>query len=344
MKIIVDAYGGDNAPREIVKGGVDALKEQNDFSVIFTGKKTEIESLLAEFGYSGDRVEIIDCAEVIGCDEVPTVAIKSKPDSSLAVGCSSLRLRSDADALVSAGSTGAVLAGGLLKVGRVPGISRPALAPILPTTGSGRVLLIDSGANADCKSINLIHFALMGDSYMRLIYGIDRPRIGLLSNGSEDNKGNELTHVVFKSLSKIESLNFIGNVEARDILLGKCDVVVCDGFSGNVALKSMEGAVKMFGSSLKDEVKNSFGAKIGYLLMKKSFNNIKKKLDFNSYGGAVFLGLVKPVIKTHGAAKSNSVKNSVLQAVGMVKAGVVDKIKDILSEIDFDSLCEKENI
>lgn len=334
MKILVDAFGGDNAPVEIVKGAVEALNAKEGFSVALVGKEEETKKALEGLKYDSARLEVIPASEVITCEEEPTMAIRKKPDSSLCVSFKMLK-EGLADALVSAGSTGAVLVGSTLKVGRIKGVSRPALCPILPTLkGDKKVLLLDAGANADCKAEYLLQFAMMGGVYAEAVTGVKNPKVALLSNGTEDKKGNQLTHEVFELLKNAENINFVGNVEARDILSGEYDVVVADGFSGNVALKSMEGAIGALFSTLKEEIYSSFIGKIGGLLLKKSFKKVKAKMDYNKFGGAVFLGVDKVVIKTHGSAKCEAVKNSVLQAVNAVNAGLIQKISQWLDEIN----------
>lgn len=235
MKIVIDAMGGDNAPQAIVSGALLALEKYDDLQIILTGKKETIQKFIPE-KFALERLEIIDCDEVIENDETPTIAIKQKPNSSLVVGFDILKANK-ADAIISAGSTGAILTCGFLKIGRIKGVSRPALAPFLPTKDGSKVLLIDCGANMDCKSINLLHFAVMGSCYMQYLFDMERPRVALLNVGTEDKKGNELAKESYELLKNAD-INFIGNIEARDITSGVCDVVVCDGFNGNICIKS----------------------------------------------------------------------------------------------------------
>ncbi len=333
MKIALDAFGGDNAPYEIVAGGIKALEREGDIELLLTGDEGKIREILKNFVYDEKRVEIINCTEVITNDEAPTVAIRNKKDSSLVVALDALKKREDVSGLVSAGSTGAVLAGGLLRVGRIKGISRPALSPSLPTIKGGNVILTDCGANVDCKPVNLVHFAIMGSLYAKAVYQTENPKVALLSNGTEDKKGNELCHETFPLLKECKYINFIGNMEARDILSGEADVVVTDGFAGNVALKGMEGAIGSVLSLLKGGIKSSFKAKIGYLFMKKVFKGLKGTLDYNSKGGAPFLGIEKAIIKSHGSSKAESIACSVLQAAKMARSGLCEKIKEQVSEM-----------
>lgn len=344
MKIVLDAFGGDNAPGAIVRGGVAALAEFPDFGIIFTGKKDEIEKILDDCCAPRlrERIEIIDCDECITNDESPTAAIRQKKNSSLVVGMRALKERDDVQAFVSAGSTGAILTGGVLILGRIKGISRPSLAPILPTVTDGNVILIDCGANADCKPVNLVHFAVMGSNYMKSVHGIKNPRVALLSNGTEDHKGNMLTQETFGILKNIECINFTGNMEARDILSGNYDVVVADGFNGNVALKSLEGMSGAMVKLIKRGIKESFTAKIGALFMKKVFASLKAKLDYTSAGGAIFLGVNGVVIKAHGSSKEDAIKGAVLQARSAVSDKVVENIAQSLASIDFDNLVKAE--
>lgn len=329
MKIVIDAFGGDNAPSQIIEGAIDAINAEKGFDIILVGNEDIIKERLKEYEFDSSRVEIVDAKEVITNDEEPTVAIRQKKDSSLCVSFKILKENDDAVAFVSAGSTGAVLVGATLKLGRLPGVSRPALCPVMPTMIDGKnVLLLDVGANADCKPINLHDFAIMGKEYARVGLGIENPKVALLSNGTEDKKGNALTHEVFPLLKSDESINFIGNMEARDILSGQADVVVTDGFSGNIALKATEGAVNTILKMIKGEIKSSFKGKLGGLMLKDSFKKIRNKVDYNNLGGAVFLGAKKLVIKSHGSSTAETIMNTVFQAVSLAKAGTVEALKN----------------
>lgn len=326
MKIILDAFGGDYAPAEVIAGGLDALAKRRDLSLIFAGKEAEIEAVLKGRSYDAGRVEILNAPEVISCEEEPTAAIKRKPDSSLCVGFRRLKEDEVVKGFVSAGSTGAFLVGATLKLGRIKGISRPALCPVLPTEKDGKqVLLLDAGANADCKPINLLQFALMGAAYAEA-QGVVAPKVALLSNGTEDTKGNALNREVFPLL-KDAGINFVGNMEARDILSGETDVVVTDGFAGNVALKSLEGGIASLMAVMKQEIMSTLKGKIGGLLLKDAFRAIKNKMDYNKQGGAVFLGVEKVVVKAHGSSKAVAVSNAVLQAAEAADRDIIGKIK-----------------
>lgn len=319
MKVIVDAYGGDNAPKEIVIGALKALSEREGFSIILTGDKCKLTALIDELSdqVPEDRLEIFDAPDVITCDMPPVEAVRKMRNSSLVKGLNLLNTDPDAKAFVSAGSTGAVLTAATLLVKRKPGIVRAGLAPVLPTVKGGRVILIDCGANSECKPEMLLNFAELGADMAKKYLGIPEPKIGLLSNGTEDTKGTDLTREAFKLIKGTE-LNFVGNIEAREILSGDIDVVVSDGFSGNIALKACEGTALAFMTLLKDGIMGGgIRAKIGYLLLKPVLKQIKKTMDYNAYGGAVFAGLEKTVIKAHGSSKAKSIAAAVLQAVDL---------------------------
>ena len=314
MDILIDAFGGDNAPSEVIAGSIDAINEKEGFRAVFVGQEQVIKEHLKNYKYDESRVAIIDAPDVITCEEEPTVAVRRKPNSSICVAFKELKENENAKAFVSAGSTGAVLVGATLRLGRIKGVSRPATSPVLPTLIDGKnVILLDSGANADCKSINLIQFALMGAAYAEAL-GVKEPKVALLSNGTEDEKGNMLIHETLPLLKQLKGINFVGNIEGRDILTGEYDVVVSDGFSGNVAIKAIEGAVSMLLKLLKNGINKSFKRKMGGLLLKDMFKEMKLKLDYNNHGGALFLGVNKAVIKAHGSSKRTAFKTAVLQA------------------------------
>ena len=333
MKILIDAFGGDNSPDEIIIGAIDAVNEREGFDAVLCGDQTKISAILQNLKYDRARVSVLHAPEVISCEEEPTVAIRKKPDSSICVAFKELRENPDADAFVSAGSTGAVLVGATLKLGRINGVNRPALCPVMPTMADGKVLLLDAGANADCKPINLCQFALMGNLYAQTI-GIENPRVALLSNGTEDEKGNALNHEVFPVLKNMKDINFVGNCEARDLLSGKYDVIVADGFSGNVAVKSMEGGVVTVMKMMKKMLTSSFKNKMGAMLLKKSLMEFKDNMDYNKTGGAFFIGVNKVVVKAHGSSDRVAIKAAVLQAESYARAGLVEKIKEKIASVD----------
>ena len=327
MKIVVDGFGGDNAPEAIVEGVVKALKDYSDVEIVLTGHEDKLKELMA--GREEGRVEYIDASEIITNDDVPTEAIRAKKDSSLVKALDYLKQNEECVGLVSAGSTGAVLTGATVRVGRIRGITRPALCPILPTITGGKVLLIDCGANVDSKAPMLLQFAIMGASYAKAVLGVENPRVALLSNGTEDKKGNELVHETFALLKECESINFVGNMEAREILSGDYDVVVSDGFAGNVALKSCEGtAVSVFKLLKKGIMNGGLRAKLGYIFLKPVLKGLKKNLDYSESGGAAFLGVIKPVIKSHGSSEAKSICASIGQVRDMHIGNIVEHIKE----------------
>lgn len=324
-KIILDAMGGDNAPGEIIEGARLALNKFNDVYITFVGKKEVIDKFIKE-DMPRDRFGIVDAREEIEMAEPPVAAVRHKKDSSLVVGLD-LVAKGSGDVFITAGSTGATIAGATLIVRRVNGVERPALAPVLPTTGNG-VLLIDCGANVDCKPVYLQQFGIMGSVYMEMLMGVKNPRVGLINNGAEEEKGNTLTKEAFKLLSNTKDINFVGNVEGRDILLDSCDVAVCDGFVGNVVMKFLEGTAKALMKMLKDELFASTRTKIGAALAKPAFSSFKKKMDYTEYGGALMLGVNAGVIKAHGSSNANAIMNAIGQARSFAEGKVVEKIKE----------------
>ena len=332
MKFILDALGGDNSPWAVVDGVALALKKYNDIEFIITGNKEVIDAYILEKKYDFFKVEIVNAPDEIGCNDIPTVAIRSKKDSSLVVALDILKKDENVDALISTGSTGAILTGGFLKIGRIKGVSRPALCPVLPTKKGTNVLLIDCGANADCKPVNLCHFAIMGSIYFKELFGVENPRVALVNIGTEDAKGNELVKQTFPLMQKLP-INFVGNMEARDALSGDYDVLVCDGFTGNVLLKSTEGAVSLVMSEMKSAFKSSLKAMIGAKLAMKSLKKLKNKLDYNKYGGSPFIGCSKTIIKSHGSSKSETILASIEQARKYTIAKINDEIAEKISNL-----------
>ena len=338
MKILVDAYGGDNAPLEIIKGAVQYVQEGGTAEVCLVGLESEIRKIMDENGYSYKNIEIKNATEVVTCHEAPTEAIRKKPDSSLCVGFAALR-SGEYDAMLSAGSTGAVLTGAVLKVGRIKGVNRPALCSLLPTVKEGKeVIYLDCGANADTKPINMVQFALMADIYAKKVKGIKEPKIALLSNGAEDEKGNELILKVHPVLRNLEGINFVGNIEGRDILSGDYDIVVTEGFAGNAALKAIEGTAKAVLTIMKDNIKKSFLSIIGAMFMKKTFKNMKKTLDYNTRGGAIFLGANGVMVKAHGSSKAQTIVAGIKLCEEACKANIKEEIAERLAKDDVKSL------
>lgn len=324
MRVIVDAMGGDNAPFEIVKGAALAADEFK-VEITLVGDREKIRDAIKKCGIDQNIFEIIHTTEMITNNESPTLAIRRKKDSSIVVGMKMLKEKKG-DAFISAGSTGAILAGGLFIVGRINGIDRAALSPVIPGK-KGPFMLIDSGANAECKAQNILEFAVMGDIYSKKVLKKQSPTIGLVNIGAEEEKGTEFTKECYKVL-KNSSLNFKGNVEGREIPEGDVDVVVCDGFTGNVILKIYEGVAGTVFGILKSEMMSSTRGKIGGLLLKPVFRNFKRKFDYTEYGGAILLGVDGAVIKAHGSSNAKAVKNAVKQAILCVEGGIVDTIRD----------------
>ncbi|MBP3362098.1 MAG: phosphate acyltransferase PlsX [Clostridia bacterium] len=329
MKIILDAFGGDNAPQVPVNAAFTAAKKL-DTEIILVGDEKLLNEYIHSKGYSDDRVHIVHASEVISNSEAPASAVRTKKDSSIAVAAGLLK-DGRGDALVSAGSTGAVLTAALTIVGRIRGVRRPALASVLPSA-SGGTLLLDCGANIDCRSEDLYNFAIMGNIYMKKIMKIENPKVALLSNGEEEGKGNQLVKEAYELLSEAQNINFTGNCEGRDIMLDGADVVVCDGFVGNVALKSVEGTAKMLSGYLKSMLLASVKTKISAALMSGELKEFKRTFDYREYGGAPLLGIKRPVIKAHGASDERSMFLALAQAQKWVNGNVNDEIAELLGK------------
>jgi len=329
MKIYVDAMGGDHAPQAVAEGVKEALESNQDLQIELSGPQKDVQRVLDEALADApdlwERVAITDCPEVIANEEAPVIAVRKKRESAIVDGMLKLKEK-QVDAFVSAGSTGAVLAGGMFRLGRIRGIDRPALAPLLPN-GKDYFLLIDCGANVDCRPEYLNQFAMMGDAFMRGMRGLKNPRIGLVNNGAEPEKGCELTKAAYKLLAAGD-LNFIGNVEARYITHDQADVIVCDGFVGNVILKFMEGMAGTLMGMIKQEITADTKSKLGALLAKSAFRRVRKSMDYSEVGGAPLLGVNGVVIKAHGSSNAHAVACAIRQAVQMVKADVVGAIQN----------------
>ncbi|MCI9432380.1 MAG: phosphate acyltransferase PlsX [Oscillospiraceae bacterium] len=329
MKIIVDAMGGDNAPGEIVKGAISAAKARPGLEIVLVGREAEVRSAAGACGGLPGTVSVVNATEVIDMHDDPATAFKTKKDSSMTVGLTMLK-NGEGDAFVSAGSTGALLSAGTLLVKRVRGIRRAAMAPLLPTAGKGLVL-VDCGANAECTAEYLVQFAYLGSFYAAGALGLARPRVGLLNIGTEDSKGDALrqeTYRLLREAGEAGRLNFIGNIEAKEAIKGGCDVVVADGFSGNVMLKTIEGVGSFMGKELKGMFLSSLKTKIAALLVKNGLAAFKERLDPDTIGGTPFLGLRKPVIKAHGASKARAVENAVYQAAAAAEADLAGRIEE----------------
>lgn len=326
VRVVVDAMGGDNAPGEIVKGAVQAVTSHENIHVILTGLEDVVKKELAKYTYPADRIEVVHTSQVIETAEPPVAAIRSKKDSSIVVGLSKVR-HEEADAFVSAGSSGAVLVGGQAIVGRIKGVERPALAPLIPTK-DGVALLIDCGANVDARASHLVQFARMGSIYMEDVLGISRPRVGIVNIGAEEEKGNALVKETFPLLKQCSDLNFIGSVEARDIPNGACDVIVCEAFVGNVILKLYEGLAGTLIQKMKGCMMQNLKTKIGALMVKPALKGMMKSFDASEYGGAPLLGLKGLVVKTHGSSKAKEVEHSIYQCVQFKEQHINEKIKE----------------
>ena len=331
VRVVVDAMGGDNAPAEPVKGAVEAVKERNDIKIILTGKEDLIKKELEKYpDYPKDRVEIVNTTEVIETAEPPVFAIRKKKDSSIVVGLNMVK-KQEADAFVSSGSTGAVLVGGQVLVGRSKGVERPPLAPLIPTL-DGVSLLIDCGANVDARPSHLVQFAKMGSIYMEHIMGIKNPRVAIVNNGAEEEKGNALVKETFPLLKECEGINFIGSIEARDIPYGYADVIVCEAFVGNVILKLYEGVGGALIKKVKQGMMTSLRSKIGALLVKPALKETLKSFDASEHGGAPLLGLKGLVVKTHGSAMAVEIRNAIFQCVQFKQQKINEKIAERIQE------------
>lgn len=331
--IVLDAMGGDNAPKSVVDGAILALREYKDISIILAGPEEKISTMLGNAGDVRDRISILPADEVIEMDESPMMAVRKKRGASMVVACNAVR-EGKADACVSAGSTGAVLACGMFKLGRIPGIERPALAPILPTAADSSFLLIDAGANVDCQPKFLQQFGLMGSVYMNSVEGVNNPRVGLVNIGAEAEKGNKLTKETYELMNAQTSYNFVGNAEARDLFTGDFDVIVADGFAGNIILKQTEGLAKAMFSMIKKGLMSSLLTKIGAALVKPALRGIKDKMDYNKIGGAPLLGVNGAVVKAHGSSGDQAIKSAIGQARKMLIGDVVGKISAGLAGLD----------
>lgn len=332
IKVAVDAMGGDNAPGEIVKGAVDAVATRKDIKVLLVGQQDVVAKELEKYTYPKWQIEVVNAEEVIETAEPPVMAIRRKKNSSIVVGMNMVK-HMEADAFVSAGSSGAILVGGQVIVGRIKGVERPPLAPLIPTE-NGVSLLIDCGANVDARPSHLLQFAKMGSIYMEHVVGIKNPRVAIVNIGAEEEKGNALVKETFPLLKECRDLNFVGSIEAREIPHGEADVIVCEAFVGNVILKLYEGLSATLIDAIKQGMTSNLKSKLGAALALPSLKKTLKGFDASVYGGAPLLGLNGLVVKTHGSAKANEVKNSIIQCVTFKEQDINGKISKNIAETE----------
>ncbi|NJJ34070.1 phosphate acyltransferase PlsX [Clostridioides difficile] len=329
MKIVIDGMGGDNAPKSNVEGAVNAIKEYN-VDLIITGDKDLLEKEFSNYEFDRKKLEIVHTTEIIENEDKPVKAIRSKKDSSMVVALNLVK-EGKADAIISAGNTGALLAGGLFVVGRIKGIDRPCLCSAIPNVKRGMTLIADCGANADCKPKNLVEFAAMSNIYARKVLGLENPKVALANVGLEEGKGNDLVKRSYEEVKKLD-LNFIGNVEAREVINAYTDIIICDGFTGNILLKSAEGVALSVMSLIKETFMASTKSKIGALLIKDDLRKLKSFIDYSEYGGAPLLGLNGGVIKAHGSSDAKAIKNAINQGIKFAKGKVVEDISQFISK------------
>ena len=327
MRIVIDGMGGDNAPKSNVEGVVNAIKEYN-VDLIITGDKKLLEEEFSKYEFDRSKLEIVNTTEIIENEDKPVKAIRSKKVSSMVVALNLVK-EGRADAVISAGNTGALLAGGLFIVGRIKGIDRPCLCPAIPNVKRGMTIIADGGANADCKPKNLVEFAAMSDIYARKVLGYENPRLALANVGIEEGKGNDLVKKSYEELKKLD-LNFIGNIEARDVINAYTDIIVCDGFTGNILLKSAEGVAMSVMGLLKETFMSSTKGKMGALLLKEDLKKLKSFMDYSEYGGAPILGVNGGVIKAHGSSNSLAIKNAIRQGIRFSEGNVIESIKEFI--------------
>ena len=329
-KVALDAMGGDNAPKAIIQGAIDVVAKRQDIHIFLVGQEKVVEEELKKYEYPKEQISIVNATEVIETAEPPVMAIRRKKDSSIVVAMNMVK-NGEADAFVSAGSSGAILVGGQVLVGRIKGVERPPLAPLIPTQ-KGVSLLIDCGANVDARPSHLVQYAKMGSIYMKNVIGIENPRVAIVNIGAEEEKGNALVKETFPLLKACEDINFIGSIEAREIPHGEADVIVCEAFVGNVILKLFEGVGSTLISEIKKGLMTNIRSKMGALLVKPTLKETLKKFDASEYGGAPLLGLNGLVVKTHGNSTAKEVANSIIQCVTFKEQHINDKIKETIQK------------
>ncbi|MDP0488127.1 MAG: phosphate acyltransferase PlsX [Fusobacterium sp. JB020] len=326
MKIVVDGMGGDKGSKEVLKGIKKALEEKKDIEIIVVGQENKLSEILKEMNFSDKRLTIVNADEIIKMDDEPVAAVREKKNPSINVGLGLVK-KGEADAFVSAGNTGALISASQLKLRRIKGILRPAIATVFPSK-KGKIVFMDVGATADTKPEYINQFAIMGTEFAKEILKIDFPKVSLLNIGSEEGKGNEVTRQAFDLLKENKEINFVGNIESREMMFGDVDVIVSDGFTGNMVLKTSEGVANYIFSVLKEEIKKSFFAKIGVIFLKKALKSMKNKLDSSEYGGALFLGLNGISIKAHGNSDYIGIKNAIIVADSFANNKFVEKLKN----------------
>ncbi len=336
-KIILDAMGGDNAPAAPVEGACIALERNKDLEIVLTGRKADIEEELKKHKYDASRLEIVDCPDVIDMNEIPTEAVR-KRESSMMKAYYMLKGSDEYAGFVTAGSTGACIAGGQLVLGRIKGVKRAALCSGIPNVRGGVTLLCDCGANAECRPAMLCQFAILATAYAKGTLGIENPKVGLLNNGTEEHKGDTLRQETYKLMQSLSGINFVGNIEGRDIMMGDADIAVADGFSGNIALKSMEGCGKLVLGVMRKEFSANLRSKMGYLMSKKAVNNMRDELDFEKVGGAPLLGLKKIVVKSHGSSKAETMARAVENAANAYKGDLVGSMTAMMADVKWEEM------
>lgn len=327
MKIAIDAMGGDHAPKAVVEGAMKAVKAFDDIEVILVGNETEIKNYITD----ANRITILHTSEKISGDDEPVKAVRRKKDASMVVMTREVK-EGRADAGISAGNTGALMAAGLFQVGRINGIDRPALSPTLPTLNGKGFVFLDVGSNMDAKAEHLHQYAIMASVYAEKVRDVKNPRVGLVNVGTEDGKGNQLSKDAFEILREDKTINFVGNIEARDLLEGVADVAVCDGFSGNLVLKTIEGTAASMFALIKEQLMSSFVSKLAAGMLKQNFKQIKKTLDYSEYGGAALFGLRAPIVKAHGSSNDNAIYNAIRQARLMVDQNMISVIEERMNK------------
>jgi len=335
LNILVDAMGGDHAPEEIIKGCSQAVEMVKDFNLVLLGKENILKECLARYTIKSDRYNIVNCDEIVTNEDKPTKVVRNKRNSSMVIGLNMLKEKKG-DVFISAGNTGAVLAGSLLILGRIEGVDRPALTTFVPTK-KGPMLLLDVGSNTMCKPINYLQFATMGSIYVKHIFNIEKPKVGLINIGEEQEKGTDIVKQAYSLLSK-SNLNFSGNIEGRSLLDGNIEIAVCDGFVGNVVIKLLEGAAEFFMGEVKMIYKKNIITMLSAMLIKNGLKDLKKKLNYEEYGGVPLLGVNGKVMKCHGSSTSLTIKNTIINSVKFGSSSIIEQIKDEFKYLEVEDI------